>query len=85
MIKFINGGFYVFDNKSKFGTLVKEERMEVAVTPEHSQAIQIGRTVVILEVRREADLKEKQLKSTKNAAEKIDFKFVDSKKSIDRR
>lgn len=59
--------------------------MEVAVTPEHSQAIQIGRTVVILEVRREADLKEKQQRSTKNAAEKIDFKFVDSKKSIDRR
>jgi pSer/pThr/pTyr-binding forkhead associated (FHA) protein len=27
IIKFQNGGFYVFDNKSKFGTLVKEERM----------------------------------------------------------
>jgi hypothetical protein len=27
LIKFQNGAFHIFDNKSKFGTLVKEERM----------------------------------------------------------
>lgn len=59
--------------------------MEVSVTPEHSQAIQIGRTVVILEMRREQDLKEK-IRSGKNNTEKIDFKMLpESKKSIDRR
>jgi hypothetical protein len=57
LIKFNNGAFHIFDNKSKFGTLVKEERMEVAVTPEHAQAMQIGRTVVIIEVRKESDLR----------------------------
>ena len=31
--------------------------MEVAVTPEHAQAMQIGRTVVIIELRREQDMK----------------------------
>lgn len=52
LIKFNNGGFHIFDNKSKFGTLVKEERMEVPVTPDHAQAMQIGRTVVIIEMRK---------------------------------
>lgn len=59
MIKFINGAFHIFDNKSKFGTLVKEERMEVGVTPDHAQAIQIGRTVVIIELKKETELKER--------------------------
>ena len=65
LIKFQNGGFHIFDNKSKFGTLVKEERMEVAVTPEHAQALQIGRTVVIIEMKKEQDLKER-MKSGRN-------------------
>ena len=55
LIKFLNGAFHVFDNKSKFGTLVKDERMEVAVTPEYPQAIQIGRTVVILELKKDRE------------------------------
>ena len=33
--------------------------MEVAVTPEHPQAMQIGRTVVIIELKREHDIKER--------------------------
>jgi pSer/pThr/pTyr-binding forkhead associated (FHA) protein len=66
MIKFHNGSFHIFDNKSKFGTLVKEERMEVAVTPDHAQAIQIGRTVVILELKKESDLKERAKTSRAN-------------------
>ena len=66
MIKFLNGAFHIFDNKSKFGTLVKEERMEVAVTPDHAQAIQIGRTVVILELKKESDLKERAKTSRAN-------------------
>lgn len=39
--------------------------MEVAVTPDHAQAIQIGRTVVIVEMKKEVDLKER-MKSGKN-------------------
>ena len=66
MIKFLNGAFHIFDNKSKFGTLVKEERMEIAVTPDHAQAIQIGRTVVILELKKESDLKERAKTSRAN-------------------
>ena len=69
MIKFINNSFIIFDNKSKFGTLVKDERMEVAVTPDHPQAIQIGRTVVIIEMKKEQELKER-LKTGRTNVEK---------------
>mgnify|MGYP000964050916 CR=1 FL=1 len=57
VIKFHAGAFYVFDNKSKFGTLVKEDRMEMALIPDYPQAIQVGRSVVILELKRESEIK----------------------------
>jgi hypothetical protein len=50
----------VFDNKSKFGTLVKEDNMNVEVGNKFQQGIQIGRTVVILDISKEVDLKEKR-------------------------
>jgi hypothetical protein len=49
----------VFDNKSKFGSLVKEGKMELNLNTEQQQAIQIGRTVLILELNRHNDIKEK--------------------------
>ena len=81
LIKFVNGSFTIFDNKSKFGTLVKEERMEMALTPEHSQAIQIGRTVVVLELRMEFDLKQKM----KSGRVEKDYKVGESKKNLERK
>lgn len=48
--------------------------MEVSVSPEHSPAIQVGRTVVILEMKREADVREKQKIKTQNL-ERGDFRL----------
>lgn len=44
----IQDDYYVFDNKSKFGTLVKEDRLMLEVT-RIKQGIQIGRTVITFE------------------------------------
>lgn len=46
-IKSQGSGFYIFDNKSKFGTLVKAEplTLELGKLP---RAIQVGRTVLHL-------------------------------------
>jgi hypothetical protein len=38
----------VFDNKSKFGTLVREEKLEIELS-RIKQGIQIGRTVMTFE------------------------------------
>ena len=43
-------GFYIFDNKSKFGTLVKEDKMNIELGYKNQKGIQIGRTIVILEL-----------------------------------
>lgn len=48
-IKNMNGGFYLFDNKSKFGSLVREDNMSIEVGSQ-SQGIQIGRTVLSIEL-----------------------------------
>jgi hypothetical protein len=40
--------YYIFDNKSKFGTLVKEEKLVLEVS-RIKQGIQIGRTVITFE------------------------------------
>jgi pSer/pThr/pTyr-binding forkhead associated (FHA) protein len=50
-IKMIDGGFYIFDCKSKFGTLVREEPMVVELD-KMSRGIQVGRTRLIVQVRR---------------------------------
>ena len=44
----IQDDYYIFDNKSKFGTLVKEDRLSMDVT-RIKQGIQIGRTVITFE------------------------------------
>ncbi len=42
----------MFDNKSKFGTLVREDKMEIELG-RMGQGIQIGRTVVSFELKKE--------------------------------
>ena len=44
----IGDDYYVFDNKSKFGTLVKEEKL-VLEASKIKQGVQIGRTVITFE------------------------------------
>ena len=51
LIKNIDNGFYIFDNKSKFGTLVKEENLEINLGKE-LRGIQIGRTILNFEVKK---------------------------------
>jgi pSer/pThr/pTyr-binding forkhead associated (FHA) protein len=46
-IKNINGNFHLFDNKSKFGSLVREENISLDVGRQ-SHGIQIGRTVLTI-------------------------------------
>jgi pSer/pThr/pTyr-binding forkhead associated (FHA) protein len=86
LIKFNGTGFYIFDNKSKFGTLVKEDNMNVEVSTKVQQGIQIGRTVVILDMCKESDLKERR-ESEKELSEKEkpEIKTIGSKRSGDRR
>ena len=48
-IKNINGGFHLYDNKSKFGSLVREDNMSLDVVSQ-SHGIQIGRTVLSIEM-----------------------------------
>jgi len=44
----IGDDYYVFDNKSKFGTLVREEKLVLEVS-RIKQGVQIGRTVITFE------------------------------------
>lgn len=52
MIKSVGNSFYLFDNKSKFGTLVKEEplSLEICRLP---RGIQIGRTIFSFELKKD--------------------------------
>lgn len=52
MIKNQPDGFYIFDNKSKFGTLVRDEKMEIEIS-RMGQGVQVGRTVVSFELRKD--------------------------------
>ena len=56
LIKNINGHFYIFDNKSKFGTLVREDNMSLEVGRQ-PHGVQIGRTVLTMEINKEKDIK----------------------------
>ena len=49
----IGDDYYVFDNKSKFGTLVKEEKLNLEIS-RIKQGIQIGRTVITFEKQRKS-------------------------------
>jgi pSer/pThr/pTyr-binding forkhead associated (FHA) protein len=44
----VGDDYYVFDNKSKFGTLVKEEQLSLDLS-RIKQGVQIGRTVITFE------------------------------------
>jgi pSer/pThr/pTyr-binding forkhead associated (FHA) protein len=41
----VGDDYYIFDNKSKFGTLVKEEQLSLDLS-RIKQGVQIGRTVI---------------------------------------
>lgn len=47
-IEKIGNDYFIFDNKSKFGTLVREEKLEIELS-RIKQGIQIGRTVMTFE------------------------------------
>lgn len=65
LIKNQPDGFYIYDNKSKFGTLVRDEKMEVEIS-RMGQGVQIGRTVVSFELRKEEPSQQHKIsKSTK--------------------
>jgi len=51
VIKNINNSFYLFDNKAKFGTLVRPEKlvMDLART---TQGLQIGRTTITVDMKK---------------------------------
>lgn len=82
LIKFNGTGFYVYDNKSKFGTLVKEDNLNVEIGTKNQQGIQIGRTVVILDICKESDLATKKV-SEKEVVEHKNL-HLPSKKAIER-
>lgn len=52
-IEKVGSDYYIFDNKSKFGTLVREERLEIELS-RIKQGVQIGRTVMTFEKTRKA-------------------------------
>jgi pSer/pThr/pTyr-binding forkhead associated (FHA) protein len=45
-IKITDDGFFIYDNKSKFGTLVRDENTLVMDVGEVERSVQIGRTLV---------------------------------------
>jgi hypothetical protein len=55
-IKNVNGSFYLFDNKSKFGSLVREENMGLELGKQ-SHGLQIGRTVLSIEMKKDKESK----------------------------
>lgn len=44
-IKNVGNSFYIFDSKSKFGTLVKEDNMQLEIG-RSTRSVQIGRTTL---------------------------------------
>lgn len=52
LIKHSHDGFYIFDNKSKFGTLVREEGVLSMEISNLERAVQIGRTFISMELMR---------------------------------
>ena len=56
LIKFIGENFVIFDNKSKFGTLVKEENMSIEIS-KGARGVQIGRTTLNFEVKKKEEVK----------------------------
>ena len=52
LIKNVGNSFYIFDSKSKFGTLVKEDplKLEIGRLP---RGVQIGRTMLNFEMKKD--------------------------------
>lgn len=46
-IQKVDGVYYIFDNKSKFGTLIREDNLCIELS-ELKQDVQIGRTTLSL-------------------------------------
>ena len=51
IIKNIGNSFYLFDNKSKFGTLVKEDNLSIEVG-NSPKRVQIGRTTLSFDIKK---------------------------------
>ena len=51
LVKYIGNNFVVFDNKSKFGTLVREDNMSLELT-KNKRGIQVGRTTLHFEIKK---------------------------------
>lgn len=56
LIKHNYDGFYIFDNKSKFGTLVREEGTLSMEISNSERAVQIGRTFISMELSRKRNI-----------------------------
>ena len=72
--------YFIFDSKSKFGTLVKEDDMHVEVGATLQQGIQIGRSVVILELGQQDSFKTKH--SEKEPSETQNSRALHSRKHV---
>lgn len=51
LIKHNADGFYIYDNKSKFGTLVREENSLSLEISNEERAVQIGRTFISFDIK----------------------------------
>lgn len=57
LIKFVNNNFVVFDNKSKFGTLVRYDNMSLEIG-KSGRGVQIGRTTLSFEIKKREDVRQ---------------------------
>jgi hypothetical protein len=51
----VNNSFVVFDNKSKFGTLVRYDNMSLEIG-KSGRGVQIGRTTLSFEIKKREDV-----------------------------
>ena len=52
LIKNVGNSFYIFDSKSKFGTLVKDEPLNLEIG-RLARGVQIGRTMLNFELKKD--------------------------------
>jgi hypothetical protein len=85
IIKYKPDGFYIEDNRSKFGTLVLLKE-PFPLRPEYTSAVQVGRTVISFTVRNTAIEKQsiQEIKAAYNEKEfsEIDKYFGDQKPMV---
>ena len=67
-IKNVGNSFYIFDSKSKFGTLVKEDNMQLEIG-RSTRSVQIGRTTLNFDIKRESS--QSQIQTATNFKEPL--------------